>query len=128
MAAANPTPVVDMTTSEVFFKSAADLTRSIFLRINDELAPELDAFMIEVDGELQGLDSKQVATLLLSISIGKALGPKAMLLKNSLDRAVSVTNEIEALSYVVNNLNNEVLYKLDLSLLKRYGFKTKKAV
>jgi len=115
-------PVLDFTEKAVFYKTEPEMRTALYSRINDDLKGELNDFMTEVEGELTSLTPKEAASLFLTILMGSDLSPKAVLLKESLDRSVLVLREVQELSYMLNNLNNGATYKLDLALLKRYGF------
>ena len=115
--------VLDYRDGEFFMVPAKKLQQAIRSQIHDSLQVEQDLYMKEIEGEIGGLNSRDIAALLLAISLNKSPGPATMLVKNCLTRAVECQKEIEELTYVYNNLtiSPDLMYKITIEQAKRFG-------
>ena len=117
--------VFDLRGGEVFFKLGADIKKSLYYTVREDLQKEFDVLMKEVEREMEGLKPKEIASFMLAIATDKELGPAAVLIKECLNRAAAVLEEIDDLTYTAQNLEDNFTYKLDKKALIRYGFKSR---
>ncbi len=120
-------PMLDIREGEIFLKTSVEIKTAIRSQIHDNLQAELNRFMTEVQGELEGINHVQAAGLFLAVMMNSHLQPKALLTRSCLDKAVHCQNEINELTFICNNLQPEenFLYKLSLDQVKRYGMAPK---
>lgn len=121
------TIMLDFREGEQFVKTGNEIRKAIKSHIHNSLSQELTTFMDEVQGELQGQDHTQAAALFLVVMLNQSLSPKALLIRRCLERAVECQQEIDTLTYIANNLHEsqDVLYKLSLDQVIRYGMEAK---
>lgn len=120
-----PREKIDFLEEEQFILTGANLKTSIFEKI-DDLKVQLNSFMEEVSGELDGNSPSDLAQLLLAVFSDKQLAPKALLIKEALNTSVKLFKEIEVLTVIYNNIDIEATYRLNLEQVHRYGVNTNK--
>ncbi len=118
--------IIDMQDGEVFMVSGEDIKKAIRSRVHDELRAEMQAYMKEVQGEIETQESwTSRAGLFLAVFRNKNLSPSALLARQCLERSAECQDEIDELMFISHNiqLDPAILYKLSLKQLIRYGMK-----
>jgi len=118
-----PEFIVDLMDKEQFFKSGQQIRTAVYERIHSSLSNQLQNYIVMLESELETLPSKEVTGLLLAMERNKDLSPKALCIKNYVKWCGSIMQEIEELRYIVQNIDLDKYYRLDLDKLKRYGFR-----
>ncbi len=129
--------VIDMHEVETFMVGGEYIKKAIQARVRDELRGQLQAYMTEVQNEIdeavdpEGVGIKRTpeerAGLVLAVFRTSNESPPVLLLRQCLDRAKGIQDEIEDLEHIYQNINPDpaVLYRLNLKQLKQYGLKLK---
>lgn len=116
--------IVDMMGGEeVFFKQGPAIQESIYYKVKEELQQEFKVLMDEVSGEFKEKTPDACAAYVLALLTGENIGASAVLARECLKRAQEILDEINELSYIAQNIDQGLVYKLDLATIKRYGFK-----
>lgn len=113
--------LLDMRDGEIFIHTGKVLKSAIYSQIQNELKTELNGYMAEVLGELDGMSPSDIASLLLRLKMNKKLDAKSLLVYECLRRAATAQEEIEFLEHIQGNLMDDVIYKLSLDQVVRYG-------
>ncbi len=117
---------------EQFLKTADQIKTGISARVRNELKPELQTYMREVQDELdavtvEGASIKRTPTeragLLLAVFQNEHLSPAVLLVRQCLEHAVVCQKEIDELMFIFHNLQEDqnALYRLSLDQVKKYG-------
>lgn len=113
---------------EVFFKKGPEIREAIYYKVKEELQAEFKVLMNEVAGEFREKSPEDCAAYVLALFSGENIGASAILARECLQRAEEILDEINELSHIAQNIDPQLLYKLDLDTLKRYGFKDRNQV
>lgn len=119
--------IFDMREGEVFIHEGKTLKAALYAKIQNVLKQRLLGYMTEVQGELDGQTPQVISDLLLGLKLTRDLDAKTILVKECLRRAEEVQREIEFLEYVQANLRDDIVYKLNLDQVIRYGIKPGKS-
>ncbi len=117
-------PILDFTANgEVFLRTSKNIKDSIKARVHNELRAELQSYMQEVQGEIDGQDSVGRAGLFLAVFRNEHLNPAALLTRCCLEKAAACQEEMDALMLIWHNLQSteSFTYKLTLDQITRYG-------
>jgi len=126
-------PLLDFTsTGEIFIRTSEQIRKSISSRVKNELRPEMQAYMIEVQGEIEDSTAngeptkrtpKERAGLILAVFRNEHMSPSVLLVRQCLERAVICQKEIDELLFIWHNLQEDpdFIYKLNIEQVTRYG-------